>query len=353
MFNPTNIIAPNNQWGEIDLSFLERENEVKSIDYVDIFGQQIADYIDQASKASSCSREYIMLYLLVISSSIIGNKRKTKVREGWEEPIHIWGALVGNPSCRKSAAMTPFYKALTPLMHRRKEDYNHRKEVYLNRVKSIKEDKEKKSICSELIAGLNKPTLKQIILNDTTTEALCNAIEPDKPECICLFRDELVGFLKNLEKYNKNDKTLFLEGYNSNSYTINRVGKEEPIQIAKLSISLLGGIQPEKFAPILKSDDDGFISRFLFAHSDPTKIKVIGDDFYFDNSLLQQIFNKLDADLKDTEVLILSNESKQLFQKWLDKHFKDQDCASGLLGSSYGKMHGQIIRIACILEHLF
>jgi putative DNA primase/helicase len=332
---------------------LETGEKIEPIDYVDTFGDQLAEYIEQAAKASSCSKEYIMMLLLTISATIIAHKRRIKVRHGWEEPPVIWGLLVGNPSCRKSVSMIPFYKALKPLNERRKADYKRLKRIYLDRVKDIKSNKENAAICNELIQALNKPILNQIVIGDTTIEGLCKAIDPNNPTCICLFRDEFYGVLKNLQTYNNNNKTPLVEGYNGNPYVINRAGKDEPILIDELLIVLAGGIQPDVLAEMLAAPDDGFPSRFLFAYSEPTKISVIEDNPNFDNGLLQQIFDKLDTKLTGKTSLSLSAKAKILFQAFIDKHFEDQQCVSGSLASSYGKMHGQALRISCMLEHLF
>lgn len=366
----TGVVMPEDAWPEVDISFLEKGDEVEPIDYKYIFGEKLAKLIEETAEACSCSKEYIMLSLLVLSGVIIAHKRRVKVREGWEEPSVIWGLLVGNPSCRKSVSMTPFYKALEPLNARRVAEYELLKSIYLDRVKDIKSNKEDKSIWDDLIRELNKPILDQIVLGDTTMEGLLKTINPKNPTGSCLFRDEFDGILKNAQSYNNGNKTGFTEGYNGNQYILNRAGKDEPIIIPELLIALLGGIQPEVLAEIMEAADDGFMSRFLFAYSEPKKIDVMGDGFVFDISLLTRIFNRLDTEIigkkasttrvdeLDTKVIVkksltLSDEAKLVLQEFINKHHEDQECVSGLLASSYGKMHGQMLRIACVLEHLF
>jgi putative DNA primase/helicase len=245
--------------------------------------------------------------------------------------------------------MSLFYKALEPLTKRRREEYENQKAVYLDRIKSIRQDAENKEIAKEKIEALRKPILRQIIVNDTTVEAVCKVIDEKKPECVCLWRDEFTGFIKGLERYNKSDKTLFLEGYNGNPYTINRVKNDEPKQIPKLSISLLGGIQPDKLRPILKSGDDGFVSRFVFVFSEPQPLER--QKFSIDEELFKNLFDRLDALLEST--ITLSSEALETLDEWIKENDAEKRYASGLIESSYGKFHGQLIRIACVLEHIF
>jgi hypothetical protein len=84
-----NVIEPQ-EFGEIDESLFERQ-VVEKIDYISIFGDKLADHIERAAKGSSCSREYILMNFLILSSAIIGNKKKTFVWPGWTEPSHLWG----------------------------------------------------------------------------------------------------------------------------------------------------------------------------------------------------------------------------------------------------------------------
>jgi hypothetical protein len=344
-----NVIEPQ-EWEEIDESLFERQ-AIENIDYKYIFGLPLSDHVEKVAKASSCSKEYILMNLLILSSAIIGNKKTVAIWPGWTEPVHLWGILVGSPSCRKTASMALFYRGLEPLMKRRQEEYEIKKTIYLDRVKSIKNDEENKEIIKEKIESLRKPILRQIIVNDATIESICKAIDEKRPECICLFRDEFTGFIKGLEKYNNSDKSFFTEGYCGHSYTINRVKNEEPKYISKLSISILGGIQPDKLLPLLKDADDGFISRFLFVSSNPQNLEVLdAKSFYLDEELFKKIFNELDMQLEST--IVLSIEAFETFKEWCANHDLKKRYVSGLLESSYGKFHGQLIRLACVLEHI-
>jgi hypothetical protein len=294
------------KWDDIDPSILQKIASAK-IPLEAIFGENFAKYLRDISQASGCSVDYTVLNLLVITSVIIGNRRCIHVRNGWtEEPVHLWGALVGYPSTKKTASMRPMLKALKLLTEVRKIEYATQKRDYKTGLE--------KYANKELSEEPKKPILRQILINDATVEAIHRAINPENPECICIYRDELTGLIGTLSKYNDGDRSFFLEGYNSNPYTINRAKYEEPIVISKLSLSVLGAIQPQKMKSILKGADDGFTSRLLFAFPDP----IISEEPETDISgnMLGLIFRKTDQLPAKEEKISLTKEAREEFNKW-------------------------------------
>jgi hypothetical protein len=332
------------KWKDINPLVLRKVASAK-IPLGAIFGEDFAKYLRDISQASGCSVDYTVLNLLVITSVIIGNRKYVHVRNGWtEEPTHLWGALVGSPSTKKTSSMRPVLRAMAQLTEARKIEYGMQKREYKIQLE--------KYANKELSEEPKKPILRQILINDATVEAIHKAIDPENPECICIYRDELTGLIGTLSKYNDGDRSFFLEGYNSNQYTINRAKYEEPIVISKLSLSILGTIQPQKMKSILRGADDGFTSRLLFAFPDP----IISEEPETDISenILSLMFKKMDQLPAKEKKISLTKEAREEFNKWhMENEIKTQRYISGLLQSSYGKMGGQVVRIACVLEHIF
>jgi Protein of unknown function (DUF3987) len=85
---------------------------------------------------------------------------------------------------------------------------------------------------------------------------------------VLLFQDELSGFFGAMDKYAGSrgaakDRSFWLQSWNGGRYGLNRVGRGVSI-IPNLSISLLGGIQPDVIRRIAaESHDDGFLARLL------------------------------------------------------------------------------------------
>lgn len=84
-----------------------------------------------------------------------------------------------------------------------------------------------------------------------------------------LIQDELSGWFGAMDKYNSGgrgaakDRAFWLQSFNGGQYAVNRVGRGVSL-IENLSVSMLGGIQPEAIATVAKeSVDDGLLQRLL------------------------------------------------------------------------------------------
>lgn len=100
------------------------------------------------------------------------------------------------------------------------------------------------------------------------------------PNGVLLYQDELSGFFGAMDKYAGNrgaakDRAFWLQSWTGGSYGLNRVGRGVSI-IPNLSISLLGGIQPDVIGKIAAElQDDGFLARMLVVTARPA---VVGKD---------------------------------------------------------------------------
>ncbi len=111
---------------------------------------------------------------------------------------------------------------------------------------------------------LNK---RRLIVNDVTVEKLGELLK-ENPRGLLLVRDELSGFLSDLErKEYQSDRSFYLTAFNGKkSYTYDRIGRGT-IFIPNATISIIGGIQPSRIIPIIQAmhhgiNDDGLLQRF-------------------------------------------------------------------------------------------
>jgi putative DNA primase/helicase len=132
--------------------------------------------------------------------------------------------------------------------------------------KGAREEAERKlSEIPELGPG---PTRTRYIVNDTTVEKL-GEILSENPNGVILVRDELVGFLKGLDKPgNDTQRAFMLEAWNGEGrFVYDRITRET-VEIDAACVSIFGGIQPGPFSSYLKdalvsgSGDDGLMQRF-------------------------------------------------------------------------------------------
>ncbi|WP_208436759.1 DUF3987 domain-containing protein, partial [Bartonella tribocorum] len=108
---------------------------------------------------------------------------------------------------------------------------------------------------------------RRLIVNDVTVEKLGELLK-ENPRGLLLVRDELAGFLSNLErKEYQSDRSFYLTAFNGNkSYTYDRIGRGT-IFIPNATVSIIGGIQPARIIPIIQDmhrgiNDDGLMQRF-------------------------------------------------------------------------------------------
>lgn len=89
---------------------------------------------------------------------------------------------------------------------------------------------------------------------------------------LLLSRDELSGWLGSMDRYNGGgDRPFWIEAHGGRTYTVDRKSLPEPITVDHLSVSILGGTQPDKLDSLLvKTDDDGLLARFLTVFPEPT-----------------------------------------------------------------------------------
>lgn len=209
-----------------------------------------------------------------------------------------------------------------------------------------------------------KPVLKQLLLRDTTPEALALAHKYNK-RGIGVYSDELAGWFKNFNRYNKGSEMEFwLSAWSSTAISINRK-TSEPLYIALPFISVAGTIQNGVLNELAKENrtENGFIDRILFVMPD-NLIKP----YYNDNELSQSVIHnweRIISNLLSVElpvdntmspvpnVLPFTREAKALFSSWQRTNTDEcNEAENEAIGGIYSKLELYSIRLALILELL-
>jgi len=220
---------------------------------------------------------------------------RPKRRDSWLVAPNLWGAVVGRPGVFKSPAVEEAMKPLHRLEAEARE--RHREIVKAHnaklmvaearadaakaelkkRAKQGATDDQLEAFASLALGGGEEagPTLKRYLVNDSTVEKLGELLAENPNGLVC-YRDELVGFLKSMEKQgHENDRAFYLESWNGlGCYSYDRIGRGT-IFIPSVTTAVFGSIQPGPFARYLRGavtgeDADGFITRFqLLVYPDP------------------------------------------------------------------------------------
>jgi putative DNA primase/helicase len=128
------------------------------------------------------------------------------------------------------------------------------------------------------------------------------------------------------------------------------------VQIDRLSISVFGGLQPDRLTTLLLGgDDDGLPARFIWAWPNPLPParprRVASGEF------IRAAFGRLWAlrpgrdESGDVPILMhLTGDAADEFQDWREAHAREAGGISGLIESAWGKLPGLLLRLAMTLE---
>jgi putative DNA primase/helicase len=287
---------------------------------------------------------------------------------------NLWGGLVAPPGFLKTPtienATKPLRKIDEDLRNRFKQEmqaYEKAKELWELQRSAYKEQvkqsfKSKKAFPQEVGPEPEKPIQIRFIINDATFESL-HEIMAANPAGILLIRDELSGFMAQLERAGREGERAFhLQAWNGNTgHTIDRIGRGS-IYVPACCESILGGIQPNKLRSYLVDtlkggpSDDGFIQRFqLLAWPDFPKEWNLVDRPPDANALshVEFVLKKLariDPDFPAK--LKFSEPAQELFNEWLaalEDKIRSDDTHPALAGH-LGKFRKTMPALAVLFE---
>jgi hypothetical protein len=173
----------------------------------------------------------------------------------WLEGPRLWAGLIGPVSAMKS----PMQRAVTRPIKRIDGELARAYTAAMEIHKQLSKDEK---------CGVPPPPHTRIRIEDATPESI-QPILRDSPNGVLLERDELAAFFGGIEKYATGrgstgaTRGFFLQAYQGGPYNWDRVGRGSG-HIPNLSISILGGIQPNVIYNIADTgNDDGLIQRLI------------------------------------------------------------------------------------------
>lgn len=197
--------------------------------------------------------DYFGAAILYATSVAIGNKIKLKMKESWFETTSLYLVIVGRTGDAKSHAISLALKPLQQIDTANYKEY----QLKLNEYK----------VAINKGENCKKPTYKQLLINDSTSEALIKAMHVNQ-RGIGIRYDEIRGFIKSfgLYKNGSNDEELILTLWSGKPVVKNRVS-EDALLIENTKLDIIGSIQEKMIGKTFNGDkiENGFTERFLFA----------------------------------------------------------------------------------------
>lgn len=250
----------------------------------------IRGWVQDVTDRMQCPPEFPAVAAMVSLSSLIGRKACVlpKRHDSWTVFPNLWGVVVGRPGAMKSPALSEalrFLDMLDAASRSKYEEDTRQRDIKLKMTelkaegagrlakKAIKDGREgdAEKLLQESMnqLGESKPVQRRYKVVDPTVEAL-GEILIENPSGTLLYRDELSGLLKSLDKDGQEGaRAFYLQGYDGNQgYAFDRIGRGRDLHIPAVCISMLGGIQPGKLETYIRdalsggAGDDGLLQRF-------------------------------------------------------------------------------------------
>jgi hypothetical protein len=287
-------------------------------------------------------RDYIAASVLFSTALAIGNKFDLK--DKYENIPLLWLAIVGNVSSGKTE---PLKTCLSYFINKDKEAFNEyqiQKQLFKTEIEKPKKERDN---------SIQPPQYFQYLLSDSTPEALYNAHTVNN-RGLCIYRDELKGWLDDFGRYNKSgEQSTMLSTFYRQPMQINRASKE-PIFIHKPCIYVSGGIQPDILQDLAKDNraENGFLSRFIFAYPDLTDKQPYSNSKLNSDTLLnyQKYLNILTT-ITEAIDLKLSSEAGICYANWYnDNAEQTNNEETGYLKGVYGKLDVICLRLAIVVH---
>jgi hypothetical protein len=279
---------------------------------------------------------------------------------------NIWGVLIGVSSTKKSPCITvgvslleyALEKVVGPRNQLAQKEYTAQAKLFKAERNLLEEalksamkkgETSKAKELADKIASLEAPTLdiRDPIINDATQEALGLKLSKNS-NGVFQIRDELSGLLASLNKPNQDHaRAFYLESYNSaTNYSVERIVSESYV-IKHHHMTMLGGIQPSMFSPVLKErqtgiNNDGLVERLIQFAVFPDFDGASYVDEQFDDSYetrAKRLFeNAVRLERSDDPlILTFSNDAQKKYKAWVTKHIEKVNKMTESTQSIYGK----------------
>lgn len=258
---------------------------------VDVFSESLMYTALEVSEKLNYHLDFVCAAMMSAFGGVCGNKYKLKVQFGWNASPLFWFALVGSPGSKKSPPLKTMFSPIKKMDSENVKIYQAAMKEY-----EMQPDNKKGK----------KPILKQIIVKDSTVEALQQA-HSFNTRGLVYYKDELISFFDDMNRYQAKDESFWLTSFSNDDVKVQRK-TSDLVFVENCHINVIGTIQPDVIRKLNKSkSDDGMFDRFLFTSAN-TKFEGI----------------RLKEDPKITMMDIWEKTIRSLEEK--SKYIDDSDC---------------------------
>jgi len=256
----------------------------------DLLPEALRGYVFDVAERMQAPPDFVAVVALCGLAAVIGNmvRIRPKSADPWEVVVNLWGAIIGRPSAMKSPALRAALAFLFALQDEMRKAWEaSQREADLDDTLATLDAKNAAKRAAQMLKAGDREAAKaalsqhvgqedeedpcpRIIVNDATVEKLGELLN-ENSRGLLLIRDELPGFLARMEadEY-QSERAFYLEAFNGDgAFTYDRIGRGT-IHIEHCTLSIIGGVQPSRIAPLVRGamtgvSDDGLIQRLQMA----------------------------------------------------------------------------------------
>ena len=327
---------------------------------LNVFPKIIQEIVEKSKETLNYPIEFTASSMLYAVSIAIGNTHRVVIKNGFEQAPIIYLCLVAPSGSVKSHPLEFAIKPLQLADERSFKQYKLDIEAYnIAKMESKNPSENTKS------ETLKRPFWRKFLISDYTPEALYS-VHANNLRSIGVYIDELAGWFKNFERYNKNSQQEFwLSAWSGKQISIDRK-MSDSILITHPFISVAGTIQTALLTEITKENRgrNGFIDRILFVKP-PNLIKQGWHDKEMPIELVNKYHSVIDKLISlptninehgqiDTTKVRFSPSARETIFAWVNSintplvNQTDNDDLKGI----YTKLEMYVPRFALILHLL-
>jgi len=334
---------------------------IEKVDFpVEIFPMDIQIYIRECATKLDSNVDFMGVSLLWLISTCVGNSFEIEVKRGWTENGVVWISVIGKAGLGKTPSINNIIFPLMKMNSKEIKRFIQESEKYEHYQSLTKKEKEE-------YPEVSKPKKTQFIANDITLEALVE-LHQESDNAVGVFKDELAGWLKDMNKYRAgSDLEFWLSCWSGKSVSMNRKTAKSSF-VEKPFISVLGGIQPSIFNAFSTEEnkDNGFMDRMLLSFPDASvdeyndnELEYNTIQWYQDNMIrffetFKRHINRSDDGEIVPNICKFTPEAKEEWKRIFNRITSEQnnDNENEYLKSMYPKQKSYIPRFALLINCL-
>jgi len=330
----------------------------------DLLPRTIAELAGSVSESVGVDTSFAVLPMLSVASTAIGNSRYVSTKDGNQQPLMLWTAVVGHSGTQKSE---PYSIAESPLREVDAEliqkyqaeiaDYETAEAVYRVNFSDWKKIRE-----GEPPRRPPKPVRKRILLTDFSYEAMVES-HAGSPRGLMISCEELSAWFGSFERYCNSgvvsgEQSRFLQAYDGRSITTERVSSCRFVPRPFINVS--GTIQPGILARCFTSEsrENGLASRLWLSYPASTPIRwsdktVSNEASVRYRELIRALMNlrpASDSDWPEPRILTFSRDSQKLFADFMTATGSDAFAMTEDRRAAAVKFIGRCARISGIIH---